>query len=140
MDEVYVYLFISFSSSNTQFYKCWIFCFFTFWVFFLDKSFKLISKYTQKCQLNLLYEIEKFTLQYLKLGKLKYGIRKIGCSMRWTRYIFEKALNKWRRVFYNSHKPYAFPNGIFDSDSMSFSDQNSDWSSWLVLPTFQIFQ
>ena len=41
---------ISFSSSNTQFYESRIFCLFTFWVFFPDKSFKLISKYTQKCQ------------------------------------------------------------------------------------------
>ena len=40
--------FISFSSSNTQFYESRIFCLFTFWVFFPDKSFKLI--YTQKCQ------------------------------------------------------------------------------------------
>ena len=34
-----------------------------------------------------------------------------------------------RVFFYNSHKPYAFPDGILDSDGMSFSDQNSDWSS-----------
>ena len=46
---------ISFRSSNTQFYESRIFCLFTFWVFFPDKSFKLISKYTQKCQHNLLY-------------------------------------------------------------------------------------
>ena len=38
-------LFISFNSSNTQFYESRIFCLFTFWVFFPDKSFKLISKY-----------------------------------------------------------------------------------------------
>ena len=47
-------LFISFSSSNTQFYKSWIFCLFTFWVFFPNKSFRLISKYNQKCQYNTL--------------------------------------------------------------------------------------
>ena len=35
---------ISFSSSNTQFYESQIFCLFTFWVFFPDKSFKLILK------------------------------------------------------------------------------------------------
>ena len=30
----------------------------------------------------------KNTLQHFKLGKLKFGIRKIGCSMSWTRYKF----------------------------------------------------
>ena len=40
---------------------------------FPDRSFKLISKYAQKCQYN--------TLQHLKLGKLKFWICKIGCSM-----------------------------------------------------------
>ena len=44
---------ISFISSNAQFYESLIFCW--FWAFFLDKSFKLISKYTQKCQYSLLY-------------------------------------------------------------------------------------
>ena len=33
--------------------------FFTFWEFFPDTSFKLISKYTQKCQYNLLKKKEK---------------------------------------------------------------------------------
>ena len=37
-----------------------------------------MTLYTQK---------DKNTLQHLKLGKLKFGIRKIGCSMSWTRYI-----------------------------------------------------
>ena len=37
----------SFSSSNTQFHEFRIFCLFTFLVSFPDKSFKLISKYTQ---------------------------------------------------------------------------------------------
>ena len=46
---------ISFSSLNTQFYESRIFCLFTFWVFFPDKSFKWIPKYTQKCQYNSLY-------------------------------------------------------------------------------------
>ena len=79
--------YISFSSSNTQFYESKIFCLFSFWVFFPDKSFKLISKYTQKCQNNSLYQKEKKnTLEHLKLGKVKFGIRKIGCSMSWTRY------------------------------------------------------
>ena len=60
---------------------------FTFWVFFPGKSFKLISKYTQKCQYsNSLYQKEKNTLQHLKLEKLKFGICRIGCSMCWTRY------------------------------------------------------
>ena len=27
-------------------------------------------------------------MQHLKLGKLKFGIRKIGCLMSWTRYLF----------------------------------------------------
>ena len=34
---------ISFSSSNTQFYESRIFCLFTFWVFFPDKSFKTLN-------------------------------------------------------------------------------------------------
>ena len=51
----FLFTFISFSSSNTQFYESRIFCLFTFWVFFPDKSFELTSKYTQKCQYNLLY-------------------------------------------------------------------------------------
>ena len=50
---------ISFRSSNTQFYESWIFCLFTFRVFFSDKSFKSISKYTQKCHYNSLYWKEK---------------------------------------------------------------------------------
>ena len=69
---------ISFSSSNTQYYESRIFCLFSFWVFFPDKSFKLISKYTQKHRYDLLYEKEKNTLQQLKLGKLKFVIRKTG--------------------------------------------------------------
>ena len=55
-ENLYFNLFIiSFSSSNTQFYESWIFCLFSFLSILLDKSFKLISKYTQKCQYNLLY-------------------------------------------------------------------------------------
>ena len=46
---------ILFGSLNTQFYKSGIFCLFTVSVFFPDKSFKLISKYTPKCQYNSLY-------------------------------------------------------------------------------------
>ena len=46
---------ISFSSSDTQFYESWIFCLFTFRVFLLGKSFKLILQYTQKCQYNPLH-------------------------------------------------------------------------------------
>ena len=64
-------------SSNTQFYESWIFCLFTSWVFFPDKSFKLISKYTQKANITR-YIKKKNTLQHLKLGKLKFGIPKIG--------------------------------------------------------------
>ena len=57
----YYRIFISFSSSNTQFYESPIFCLFTFWVFFPYKSYKSISKYTQKCQYNHLY-LKKKTL------------------------------------------------------------------------------
>ena len=46
----FLILCISFSSSNTQFQEFQIFCLFTFWVYFPDKSFELTSKYTQKCQ------------------------------------------------------------------------------------------
>ena len=46
---------ISFSSSNIQFHKFWIFFLFTLWVFFPHKSFKSMSQYTQKCQYNSLY-------------------------------------------------------------------------------------
>ena len=53
---------------------------------FPDKSFKLISKYTQKMPIYVTRYIKKTTLQHLKLGKLKFGLRKIGCSMSWTRY------------------------------------------------------
>ena len=74
---------ISFSSSNTQFYESQIFRFFTFWVFFPDKSFKLILKYTQKCQYNSLKKKKKHTHT---LGKFKFGVHKIECSMNWTRY------------------------------------------------------
>ena len=49
------WLWFSFSSLNTQFYDSRIFCLFTFWVFFPNKSNKLISKYIQKCQYNSLY-------------------------------------------------------------------------------------
>ena len=48
----FIFNYISFSSSNTQFYESRIFCLFTFWVFFPDKSCKLVSKYTKKCQYN----------------------------------------------------------------------------------------
>ena len=73
-------LHISFSSSKTQFYESRIFCLFTFWVLFPNESFKSISPNTQKCQK------EKSTLQHLNLGKLKFGIHEIGCSMSWTCY------------------------------------------------------
>ena len=44
--------------------------------------------YTQKCRYNLLGILKrKKKLQHLKLGKLKLGIHKIGCSMSWTRYM-----------------------------------------------------
>ena len=74
---------ISFSSSNTQFYESRIFCLFTFWVFSLDKSFKLISKYTQKCQYNFLYWKEKNTLcNTLNWGNWNSGFVILG--VRWA--------------------------------------------------------
>ena len=82
---------ISFSSSKTQFYESQIFCLFTFWGFFPDKSFKLMSKCTQKCQYNLLFQKEN-TLQHLKLEKLKSRIYKIGCLMSWTKYCLGKKI------------------------------------------------
>ena len=66
-----------------------IFCLFTFWILFPHKSFKLISKCTQKCQYNLLFQKEN-TLQHLKLEKLKSRIYKIGCLMSWTKYCLGK--------------------------------------------------
>ena len=88
--------YISFSSSNTEFYESRIFCLFTFWVFFSDKIFKLVSNfsnYIQKWQHNSLYQKEKTLCNTLKLGKLKFGIRKNGCSMSWTRCKFRKKLH-----------------------------------------------
>ena len=75
--------YILFRSSNTQFYEVRIFCLFTFWVFFPDKSFRSISRYTQKCPYLL-----KRKKKHLKLGILKFGIHKIGCSMSWTIFRF----------------------------------------------------
>ena len=45
--KMFALIFISLSASNTQFYESRI-SLFTFWLFFPDKSFKLISKYTPK--------------------------------------------------------------------------------------------
>ena len=59
---------ISFSSSNTQFYESRILWLFTFWVFFPDRGFKLISKYTQKCQYNSLYKMKKTLCNTLNWG------------------------------------------------------------------------
>ena len=46
---------ILFSSSTTKLCESRIFCLFTFWVFFTDKSFTLISKHTHECQYHSLY-------------------------------------------------------------------------------------
>ena len=56
---------------------------FTYFVskYWQDKSFELRPKYIKKCQYNSLHAQKTNTLQHLKLGKLKFGIRKIGCSM-----------------------------------------------------------
>ena len=73
----------SMSSSNTQFYKSWIFYLFTFWVFFPDESFKLISKYTLKCQYNSLYKKKKKTLcSTLNWGNWNSGFGKL--DVRWA--------------------------------------------------------
>ena len=70
-----------------------IFCnkfLFTYFVskYWQDKSFELRPKYIKKCQYNSLHtQKNKNTLQHLKLGKLKFGIRKIGCLMSWMRYV-----------------------------------------------------
>ena len=81
IDSKEIKSYISFSSSNPQFYESRISCLLTFWVFFPNKSFKLISKYTQKCQYKSLYQKEK-KMQHLKFGKLKFRIRKLG--VRWA--------------------------------------------------------
>ena len=63
---------------------------FTYFIskYWQDKSFTLRPKYIKKCQYNSLHKENKNTLQHLKLGKLKFGIGKIGCLMSWTRYKF----------------------------------------------------
>ena len=76
---LYLVSFISFSSSNTQLYESRIFCLFTFWVFFPDKSFKLISKYTQKCQYVTCYIKKKKPLcNTLNWGNWNWGFVKLG--------------------------------------------------------------
>ena len=68
---------------------------FTFGVFFPDKSFRLISKYTKNDNITrYIKKKRKNTLQHLKLGILKFGIRKIGCSMSWTRWYIHKKLSR----------------------------------------------
>ena len=77
--EEYLKTNISFTSSNTQFYESQIFCLFTFWVFFPDKSLELISKCTQKCQYSSLYLIEKNPLcNTLNWGNWNSGFVKLG--------------------------------------------------------------
>ena len=51
-----------------------------------DKSFKSRLKTLKNASIShsLHTQKNKNTLQHLKLGKLKFGIRKIGCSMSWT--------------------------------------------------------
>ena len=74
---------ILFSSSNTQFYESWIFCLFTFWVLFQDKSFSLISKYIQKCQYNSLYQKKQKKLgNTFSWGNWNSGFVKLG--VRWA--------------------------------------------------------
>ena len=85
--KYFLWYFISFSSSNTHFYESWIFCLFTFWVFVPDKSFKLTSKYTQKCQYNSVYWKENPLCNTLNWGNW-FGICKIGYLVSWTRYMF----------------------------------------------------
>ena len=53
-------------------------------VLWLDKN----DKISYQLQKGIAWRVcnEKNTLQHLKLGKVKFGIGKIGCSMSWTRY------------------------------------------------------
>ena len=75
------------TNTNLEFLQQFLFTYFVskYWQ---DKSFKLRPKYIKKCQYNSLHKENKNTLQHLKLGKLKFGIGKIGCLMSWTRYKF----------------------------------------------------
>ena len=78
---------ISFSSSNTQFYKTPKFCLFTFWVFFPDKSFKFIFEIHPKMPITVILKRKKNTLcNTLNWGNWNSGFVKIGSSMSWTRY------------------------------------------------------
>jgi len=73
-------------TSNTQFYESQIFCLFTFRVFFLDETFKLISKYTKNANTTrYIKQTKKPLCNTLNWKKLKFGICKIGCWMSWTR-------------------------------------------------------
>ena len=78
------HIFISFSSSNTQFYESRIFCLFTFWVFFPEKSFEFISKYTQKCQYNSLHEKEKKKTLCNSLNWGNWILGFIKLDVRWA--------------------------------------------------------
>ena len=54
---------------------------------------------------------KKNTLQHLKLGKLKFGIRKIGCSMSWTRYMSRplKTSSSWKTIWWLAKYKHIFP-------------------------------
>ena len=68
---------------ETQFYESRIVCLFTFWIFSTDKSFKLISKCTQKCQHKTRSTKKKKTLcNTWNWGNWNSGFVKLG--FRWA--------------------------------------------------------
>ena len=82
-------MFISFSSSNTQFYESQIFCLFIFGVFYPDKSFKLISKYTQKMPIWLfILKWKKTFRNTLNWGNWNSGFVKLVVHFDWSTNIF----------------------------------------------------
>ena len=89
-----------------------------------DKSFKLRPKYIKKCQCNSLHTKNKNTLQHLKLGKLKFGICKIGCSMSWTRYKRNYSINYVATKFLNE-KHYENMLPVHQSERPDQSNRNS---------------
>ena len=72
---------ISFSSSNTRFYESRIFCLFPFWVFFPDKSFKLISKYTQNSNIARYIKKKNTLCNTLNWGNWNSGFVKLGVRL-----------------------------------------------------------
>ena len=108
---------------------------FTYFVskYWQDKSFKLRPKYIKKCQY-----IHYNTLQHL-LGKLKFGIRKIGCSMSWTRYKFlisQKDCHKWFGTDINSQKNHNLVRPGCEQPPFDLLNVHQQRARWLpVCPT-----